>query len=163
MDELIRLATQVVQTLQGGGLFITTVESCTGGALSNCITYISGASEVMKGARVTYSNEEKLALGISATLIRTYTVYSIETAVAMAEEGLHKAVRAEIGVGITGSISRVDPLNPTSKPGEVFIAVKFGDRIIGKKFVFSDEAERWEVKDKAVKNALLMILEVLSN
>ena len=159
MDELLKLATQIVGTLKEKDLFITTVESCTGGGISNCITNISGASEVMMGARVTYSNEEKIALGIPEEIIEKYTVYSVETAIAMAAAGVRQAFRADIGVGVTGSISRVDPANPGSKPGEVYIAVVFGDKIISKKFLFSDAGERWEVKNSAIKEALKFLID----
>lgn len=159
--KILELSAKVVQVLREKDLFITTVESCTGGGLAYFITNISGASEVMKGARVTYSNEEKVALGVPADVIDRYTVYSVETAVAMAEAGIRVAVRADIGVGITGSISRVDPDNPNSQPGEVYIAVKFGEKIFSRKFVFADEGERWEVKERAIYEALLMVLAVL--
>lgn len=69
------LASQVVNKLRQDGLFITTVESCTGGGLANAITNISGASEVIKGAFVTYSNEQKIALGVPQEIIDKYTVY----------------------------------------------------------------------------------------
>lgn len=161
MNELITLATTLVERLKQAGLYITTVESCTGGGLSNCITNVSGASEVIKGARVTYSNEEKIALGVPAELIEEFGVYSIETAASMAINGVQQAVRADIGVGITGSISRVDPANPESVPGEVYIAVVYGEKQQTEKFVFADEAKRWEVKDKAIQSALVMVLEML--
>ncbi len=79
----------------------------------------------------------------------------------MASAGLKAAVRAEVAVGITGSISRVDPANPNSNPGEVYIAVKFNDKVISKKFVFIDKAERWEVKNRAITEALKMVLEIV--
>ena len=161
MEEVLCLAGGVVQELRAGNLFITTVESCTGGGLANALTDISGASEVMKGAFVCYSNEQKIVLGVPADVIDCYTVYSVETAVAMAEAGMRAAVCADISVGITGSISRVDPANPNSQPGVVYIAVKKGDTVISRKFVFADEGERWEVKERAILEALKMVLEIL--
>src|SRR4030042_5176384 len=161
MKNLLELAAQVVQVLREKDLFITAVESCTGGGLAYFITNISGSSEVMKGARVTYSNEEKVALGVPSEVIERHTVYSLETAEAMAEAGIRAAVCADIGVGITGSISRVDPANPNSQPGEVYIAVTSGTKTLSRKFVFADEGERWEVKERAIAEALRMVLEVL--
>lgn len=161
MEELLILATKVVNTLKDKKIFITTVESCTGGGVSNYITNVSGASEVMKGARVTYSNEEKIALGVPKEIIETYTVYSLETALAMAEAGVRNSVKSDVGVGVTGSITRVDPANRGSKPGEVYIAVVFRDKSASKKFVFSGEGERWEVKDRAIKEALRMVIEII--
>lgn len=153
------LATQVVSQLRQNKLFITTVESCTGGGLANAITNISGASEVIKGAFVTYSNEQKIALGVPREIINEYTVYSLQTAMAMAQTGLQTAVSADIAVGITGSISRADPNNPNSVPGVIYVAVKYGDRINAQVFNFT-EGERWEIKDKAVGEALKMVLSI---
>ena len=39
---------------------ISTMESCTGGALVNEITNVEGASNVIKFSAVTYSNEYKI-------------------------------------------------------------------------------------------------------
>ncbi len=158
---LLQLATQVVQVLREKNLFIATVESCTGGGLANAITNISGASEVMKAGFITYSNEQKIILGVPAEVIERYTVYSLKVAEAMAKAGLRAAAKADIGVGITGSITRVDPANPNSQPGEVYIAVCQGERTISRKFVFSDEGERWEVKERAIEAALKMVLEIV--
>ena len=161
MNDLLSLAQKVAKSLYDRGLFITTVESCTGGGLAYFITNISGASEVMRDGFVTYSNEAKIKLGVPAEVIKRYSVYSLKTAEAMAESGIKASAQADIGVGITGSISRVDPANPNSEPGEVYIAVKFGNKIISQKFVFADEGERWEVKERAIAEAFRMVLEIL--
>ena len=154
-------AERVISALRERGLHITTVESCTGGGLVNTLTNISGASKVLRESFVTYSNVAKIRLGVPAEVIDRFTVYSEETAVAMAEAGCY-AGNAEIGVGITGSISRVDPANPNSQPGTVYIAVKYGEKIVSGKFVFISEGERWEVKECAIAEALAMVEEMLS-
>lgn len=159
--KLLHLAAQVVQSLREKNLFIVTVESCTGGGLANAVTNIAGASEVMKAGFVTYSNEQKVVLGVPAEVIERFTVYSLEVAEAMARAGIRTAAKADIGVGITGSISRVDPANPNSQPGTVYIAVCQGEKTISRKFVFSDEGERWEVKERAIQEALKMVLEII--
>lgn len=162
MNELLELAKKVVSSLLENNVYITTVESCTGGGLSNYITNISRASEVMKGARVTYSNEEKIMLGVSENLIDKYTVYSEEIAIEMAKVGILKSVRAEIGVGITGSFTREDPNNKNSKVGVVYVAVVYGDITKCEKIELKDKAERWVDKDNVIKEALLLVLSVLN-
>ncbi|MEK7091818.1 MAG: CinA family protein [Patescibacteria group bacterium] len=161
MKELLNLAGETVRKLRTKNLFITSVESCTGGGFANALTNITGASEVLMGAFICYSNEQKVALGVPDEVIDRFTVYSVETAIAMAEAGMRSAVHADIAVGITGSISRVDPANPNSQPGIVYIAVKNSDKTISQKFVFSDEGERWEVKERAITEAMKMVLEIL--
>ena len=101
---------------------ITTMESCLSGQLASLITDTEGASAILKGAFVTYSNEAKIREGVDAALIEKYGVYSVETAVAMAE-ACRKAYAAMIGVGVTGSFGNVDPNNADSVPGEVYFAL----------------------------------------
>ena len=155
------LSEDLVLKLKSKDLYITTVESCTGGGLAYYITNIPGTSDVMKDSFVTYSNEAKIALGVSAEIIKKYTVYSEETAQAMAEVGLKQSVCADISVGITGSISRADPNNPNSIPGTVYFAIKSKNKIISKTLNISAE-RRFEVKQKIIKEVLQTILEFLN-
>src|SRR5262245_43291953 len=107
ITKTLALAKKVITTLKKSRLFITTVESCTGGGLVYYLTNISGASDVLRDSFVTYSNEAKLALGVPKCIINKYSVYSAETAKAMAEAGLRKSTKADVCVAITGSISRL--------------------------------------------------------
>ena len=65
-------------------LTITTMESATSGQIASLITDTEGSSAVLKGAFVTYCNEAKIMQGVPAEVLDTYTVYSKETAEAMA-------------------------------------------------------------------------------
>ena len=62
MKKLISKLTKLNKT-------ISTMESCTGGALANAITNIEGASNVIKFSAVTYSNEFKIKMGVSKNII----------------------------------------------------------------------------------------------
>ncbi len=156
MTGLLQLAEQVVERLTEKGLFITAVESCTGGGLANCITNIEGASAVMKGAWVAYSNEAKFDVGVPPDVVGKYSAYSPETALAMARVGAEK-MEAQIGVGITGQLSFPDP----NLGNRVFIAVVFGALEKSAEVAFPAEHERWQAKETVVEKALQMILEVL--
>ena len=102
---------------------ITTMESCTSGQVASLITDTEGASAILKGAYVTYSNEAKILQGVPAEIIEEYSVYSRETAKAMAE-ACRASMKADIGMGVTGSMGNVDPANAAaSVPGRVFFAV----------------------------------------
>jgi len=112
-------------TLIEKGLTITTMESATSGQIASLITDTEGSSAIMKGAFVTYSNEAKIQQGVSKEIIETYTVYSKETARAMAE-ACRKAYAANIGIGVTGTMGNVDPANKeASVPGQVYFAISF--------------------------------------
>ncbi len=101
---------------------IATMESCTGGGLASEITNISGASEVLKKSYVTYCNEAKIELGVPKEVIEKHTVYSAETAIAMAT-AVSKKAQANIGIGITGQLGRIDPQNPSGEVGNVWYTI----------------------------------------
>ena len=104
-------------------LTITTMESATAGQIASLITDTEGSSEVLKGAFITYSNEAKVMQGVPAEILDRYTVYSKETAAAMAQ-ACARAYRADIGIGVTGTMGNVDPANPeASVPGQVYYAI----------------------------------------
>ncbi len=106
---------------------ITTMESATSGQIASLITDTEGASAIMKGAFITYSNEAKILQGVPKEIIDTYSVYSKETAKAMAEAA-QKAYQADISIGVTGTMGNVDPANSEhSTPGQVYFAVNIGN------------------------------------
>lgn len=122
-NEYSRLTTILIDK----NLTITTMESCTGGQIASLITDTEGSSSVIKGAFVTYCNEAKIMQGVPAEIINKYSVYSEETAVAMAKACREKYL-ADIGIGVTGTMGNADPSNlESSKPGKVYFAISFKD------------------------------------
>lgn len=108
---------------------ITTMESATSGQIASLITDTEGSSAVLKGAFVTYCNEAKIMQGVPAEVIDKYTVYSTQTAEAMAK-ACTKAYRADIGIGVTGTMGNVDSANPeASIPGQVYFAVEMDGKV----------------------------------
>ena len=161
-EKVLVLAEKVVEALKEKKLYITAVESCTGGALANAITNISGASEVLQDSFITYANKAKINLGVPSDILDTYTVYSVQAATAMAEAGLKKSVKADVSVGITGSISRPDPHNPTnSLPGEIYVAVSYNNKTLTKKLTIPS-LERPETKQKILQETLQMIADAIT-
>ncbi len=114
---------QLTKILINKKLTVTAMESATSGQIASLITDTEGASAVLKGAFVTYSNEAKIMQGVPAEIISRYTVYSSETADAMAAACAEK-YNADIGIGITGTMGNTDPVNPeNSVPGRVYFSV----------------------------------------
>ena len=107
---------------------ITTMESATSGQIASLITDTEGSSAVLKGAFITYSNEAKILQGVPAETIEKYTVYSRETAEAMAAACM-KAYGARIGIGVTGTMGNVDPANPDAS--QVYFAIGMDNGICG--------------------------------
>lgn len=114
---------QLTRFLIRKGLTVSTMESITSGMVASLITDTEGASAVLKGAFVTYSNEAKIQQGVPRETIGRFSVYSPETAAAMAE-ACRKAYNADIGVGITGTAGNEDSSNTgASVPGQVYLAI----------------------------------------
>lgn len=151
---------QITNELIRKNVSITTMESCTCGLVASLITDTEGASAILKGAFITYSNEAKVLQGVPADIIETYGVYSEETAVAMAKV-CKKTYQADIGVGVTGSFGNVDPANPDSVPGEVWFAVSAGGRILKKHCSVPAQPSRYAYKLYMADRIADVLLEVL--
>ncbi len=122
---------KLTQTLIEKKLAITTMESATSGLIASLITDTEGSSAVLKGAYITYCNEAKIMQGVPEEIIKTYTVYSEETAKAMAE-ACRKAYSANIGIGVTGTMGNIDPANQASSvPGQVYFAISLDGEVKG--------------------------------
>lgn len=98
------------------------MESCTGGGFANSITNIEGASEVLKFSCVTYSNEYKIKMGVSKSVIDKYSVYSIQTAMEMSKN-ISKFTNSSYGIGVTGKLNRVDKNNLYGSNNIVYISI----------------------------------------
>ena len=106
-------------------LMITAMESATSGQIASLLTDTEGSSAIFKGSFVTYSNEAKIRMGVPEDIIRTYSVYSAQTAEAMSE-CCAAFYNADIGIGVTGTMGNIDPANADdSIPGYVYFAVYF--------------------------------------
>lgn len=113
---------ELVKKLISKNKTIATMESCTGGRIVDAITCIPGASEILKFSAITYSNEYKIKMGVPEEIINKYTVYSIETANAMAK-AISNYTNSDYGVGVTGQLKRVDPNNQVGKEDMVYISI----------------------------------------
>ena len=121
---------ELVATLRAAGATVSTAESCTGGLVAARITSVSGASEAFKYGAVTYCNEAKIMQGVPAEILEKYTVYSKETAEAMAK-ACTKAYKANIGIGVTGTMGNADPANlEASVPGQVYFAIELNGEVM---------------------------------
>ena len=118
---------KIVLELIKRGETIATMESCTGGGVADAITSIEGASEVLKFSAVTYSNQYKIKMGVSADVINEYSVYSMETAHEMALN-ISKFANSDFGVGITGKLNRADVNNNYGKDNQVFVSIYYKEK-----------------------------------
>ena len=138
----------IVKKLTNKNLTVSTMESCTGGAIVNAITNIEGASEVLKYSAITYANDFKIKMGVSSKTIDKYSVYSMEVAKEMAYN-ISKFTGSNFGIGVTGKLNRVDKLNPYGEDNTVFISIYNKDKndYNGKKVqvLYNDRKENKEL------------------
>lgn len=140
---------------------IATMESCTGGGVANAITNVPGASGIIKYSAVTYSNEYKIKMGVPEEVIAKFTVYSKETAIAMART-ISAFANADYGVGVTGRFGVIDPANPGGETDLVYISIY--DRANNKDNTFivrSLDAERSENKELVISEVNARVSEIL--
>jgi len=123
---------QILEILRKRGWYIGVMESCTGGAIANCITNIPGASDVFKCGLVTYCDEAKIKAGVDEEIIKKYGVYSMDVS-----EDMARKIEGEVGVGVTGNL-----------PGEVWVAVRIKDKMESKKVSFAKATEYLNMNDK---------------
>lgn len=143
---------------------ISTMESCTSGLVATMITNEPGASAIMKGAFVTYSNEAKIKQGISDYIIDHYGVYSEATAEEMAINCADQ-YKATIGIGVTGVLDRIDPNNPTEDK-KIFYAIFYQDKTSHGTLMYSvnipdNITDRFERKLYVVNNIGVRLYDAL--
>ena len=120
----------IVKRLTKDKLTISTMESCTGGAVVSSITDIEGASDVVHFSAVTYSNEAKIKMGVSKKIIDEFSVYSMEVAEEMSRS-ISDYAKSDIGIGITGKLNRVDKNNPYGSIKLLSFNIKFVFPVFG--------------------------------
>lgn len=113
---------EIVELLIKKHKTIATMESCTGGFIASSITDIEGASEVLRFSAITYSNEYKIKLGVSAKTIDMYSVYSMNVAREMAKN-ISEFAQSDYGIGITGKINRKDENNLFGDDNKIFYSI----------------------------------------
>ena len=152
---------RIVRKLIENNKTISTMESCTGGALANAITNIPNASKVIKFSAVTYSNEFKEKMGIPSELIDKYTVYSSEVAISMAKT-ISDYTNSNYGVGVTGKLKRFDENNPYGEDDVVYLAIydRDNDTYYSEKIRLTKD-NRIECKNEIIDSFINKMLDLL--
>ncbi len=95
LEEIIQALTKQKQT-------ITFAESCTGGRIASAFTSISGASNVLNGSCVTYSNEIKHKwLGVDDNILKEFGAVS-EECVSQMLDGIQKMAKSDYAIAVSG-------------------------------------------------------------
>ena len=149
---------ELVKKLTNKHYTITTAESCTGGLLSATIINVSGASDVINCAYVTYANEAKENLvSVSHETLETKGAVSKETAAEMCV-GCAKAAKADIGLSTTG-IAGPGGCTKEKPVGLVYLGCSLHEQVTVERHVFSGDRE--QVRKQAVDAALDLAIRCL--
>ena len=150
---MMTTASEVIAKLSGKTL--VTAESLTGGGIGAALTAVPGASRVMKGGIISYTNAVKQEiLGVSAEDLQRYGAVSAPVAIAMAQ-GARKALGADIAVSATG-LAGPDGDEFDHPVGTVFIGYADAEKSLVWECHFSGDREM--VRNQTIKAALSFIL-----
>jgi nicotinamide-nucleotide amidase len=149
---------EIINTLKERNESITFAESCTGGRIAAAFTAISGASAVLNGSCVTYSNEIKSQwLGVKeATLIEHGAVSS--QCVEEMLKGICKMANANHSIAVSGIAG---PTGGTEeKPvGTVYLGVNINAHISIEHHLFTGNRE--DIQEQATKTAIALFKKKL--
>lgn len=155
--QLFDLASRVVVDAESKKLLIGTAESCTAGLISARIADIPGASNVLAGGIVSYSNEiKKDILGVSSATLSNHGAVSEETALQMAQ-GAKTMLKCDIAVSATG-IAGPGGAVPGKPVGTVWIGIASKNTAYARLFNF--DGDREQVRMKTVYEALSMLIDM---
>lgn len=128
----LTLEAAVLGALSARGRTLATAESCTGGAIAARLVAVPGASAVVRGGIVAYSNEAKHdLLGVSRDLLDAHGAVSKPVALAMAR-GARERLGADAAVAATGVAGPAGG-TPDKPVGTVWVAYvdADGERTVG--------------------------------
>ena len=139
-------------------LSLSTVESVTGGKLSNSIIKKAGASKFFKGSLVTYSIESKInILQIDKDLIYKFSPVSKEISYEMVKSG-KKILNTDYCISTTGNAGP-STNDDFSKVGQIFISIATPQKIITE--LLSLNGSREEIIEIIVEKSHKLLLENL--
>ncbi len=139
-------------------LTLGTVESATGGLISNLITNVAGSSDYFKGAVVSYSNETKMKIiGVKAATLKKYGAVSPQVAEEMAQGG-KKVLGVDICLSDTG-IAGPTGATPGKRVGLFYLGMANKDGVFTRKLELN--GSRLQNKQDVAEAALKWLKEYL--
>ena len=144
----------VLEMLRARGLTLAVAESVTGGYVAQRLTAVPGASDVLRGAVVSYASDVKFdLLGVAQG-----PVVSGEAAEAMAA-GARALLKADVGLATTGVAGPAE--QEGHKPGTVFFGLAMDGRVESHRVRLPGDRDR--VRQYAVISLLNMLRRALLN
>lgn len=150
----------VLALLKERGLTLGTAESCTGGLIAKLITDLPGASAVLKGGVVSYTNQVKAGvLGVPQALLNQHGAVSPQVAEAMAR-GARQVLGCDIAVSATG-VAGPDPDDRGNPVGLVYLGLAWEDQCLVQEF-HAGRGDRERIRRMAAGTALDLVRKHLT-
>lgn len=152
-DPLGAAARALVADLAARRETVATTESLTAGLVAATLAGVPGASRVLIGGLITYTEATKIALaGVDPATLADVGPVAAPTAEAMAV-GARLRCETTWGIGLTG-VAGPEP-HGGHPVGTVFIGVAGPDDCEVRELHFS--GERWDIRQESVHQAILML------
>lgn len=154
------LPKEAMKVLKGKSLTISSAESLTGGLFSQYLTSISGASSVVQGGVVCYSNEiKRLILGVSESTLENDGAISEQCARELAVN-VKQMMKTDIGISFTGVAG---PDTSEGKPvGTVYIGIALPNDEV-KVFPLTLAGSRENIRERSVKYGCQHLIKEILN
>jgi len=153
--EIINHARSLIKLCRDKNIRLSTIESCTGGLLSGCLTDIAGSSDVLDRGFVTYSNEAKHdEVGVSYKSLEQFGAVSDVVAREMCAGAMRRdGIGAALSLtGIAGPGGGTD----TKPVGLVFIGIATRPLApVAHRYVF--DGDRQEIRAAAIVEGLHLL------
>lgn len=147
------------------GLTIASAESCTGGNIAHQLTLIPGASDVVAGGVVSYSNEVKInVLGVKAETLAANGAVSLPVVGEMAA-GVMRLTGASLTMSTSG-IAGPGGGTPEKPVGTVCIGARLrlkDGTEVGDKYTAHFNGSRPRVIESATTAAILLAIKLIDN
>jgi nicotinamide-nucleotide amidase len=159
MSNLHRIAGEAVAAAVGRGVTVATAESLTAGMVTAMLADTPGASAILRGGVVSYSNAVKRdVLHVPEELLDAVGSVDGDVAAAMAK-GARSACGADLAVSTTGVAG---PDEHDGKPvGTVYIGIATAQG--SSSYPYSFEGTRAEIRALACEAALERLQEALAS
>jgi len=153
------LAFEASKALHEHGKTVAAAESLTGGMFSEWLTDLEGASSILNGSVVCYTNQVKQqVLGCREETLSSHGAVSKECALELAE-GVRKLTGSDIGISFTG-VAGPEP-HEGQPVGKVFIGLSTKDQTDVFEWMFT--GSRSGIRKRAVKYGLHHLLKLLKD
>ncbi|SMC34240.1 nicotinamide-nucleotide amidase [Oscillospiraceae bacterium] len=147
-DDVYNKASDLVQALKETGNTIAFAESLTGGMISSRLVDVPGASDVLLGSVVSYTNDIKInVLGVDKETIDSFTEVSGECAAEMAS-GVKALTGADIAFSATGYAGDYEDHPEENQNGTVWFGFAYKDGT--RSYLQHFDGKRDEVRLQAV-------------